>query len=146
MRLEAPKLSVAAYMVITRNCKDTFFRPEIPREEILMTRIGRRRRGRSRKENPSEEIVTVGDLLGDLIGDGKGVVAVPMDFGEKDFGNGYGAGLVVSLTCDQSEEKLEQAKDACLAIQRRFLPEIADTAHELFTDKVDRNPLPKTRR
>lgn len=44
-----------------------------------------------------------------LIGDGQARVSVSRDLSEKDYGNGGGVQVTVSLTCDQSQAALNQA-------------------------------------
>ncbi len=49
------------------------------------------------------------DYYKSLLGDEKGRVTVGRDLGEKDFGSGGGVSVTVSLTCDQSAEKVAAA-------------------------------------
>lgn len=49
------------------------------------------------------------DYYKSLIGDGLAKISVGADLGEKDFGNGGGVIVNVTLTCDQSAEKIQAA-------------------------------------
>ena len=49
------------------------------------------------------------DYYKSLLGDEKARVSVGRDLGEKDFGSGGGVIVNVTLTCDQSQEKIQQA-------------------------------------
>lgn len=49
------------------------------------------------------------DAYKDLLGDEKGKVSVSRDIAEKDFGSGGGVSVMVTLTCDQSRDKVNQA-------------------------------------
>jgi hypothetical protein len=44
-----------------------------------------------------------------IIGDGLAKITVGSDFSEKDYGNGGGVMVSVTLTCDQSDEKINAA-------------------------------------
>jgi len=54
--------------------------------------------------NPQQQ-----DLYKNLIGDGLAKVSVGRDLAEKDYGNGGGVLVNVTLTCDQSQAALNQA-------------------------------------
>lgn len=56
-----------------------------------------------------------------LIGDGKAGVTVSADFGTKKFGNGASSMVVVSLTCDQSQEKIGAAAELAAYTSRFFV-------------------------
>lgn len=49
------------------------------------------------------------DRYKSLVGDGLAKVTVGRDLGEKDFGNGGGVFVNVTLTCDQSEGMVQHA-------------------------------------
>lgn len=49
------------------------------------------------------------DYYKSLLGDQKAKVSVSRDLGEKDFGSGGGVSVTVTLTCDQSQEKVNAA-------------------------------------
>jgi hypothetical protein len=109
---------------------DEEFDVDIPEEEILM--VTRRRRSRG---GGDAKPARVKDILPELIGDGNMRVTVPVDIGEKKYGNGYSAGMVVSVTCNQSRESVEQAQEVARDIIREFLPDIASDAFDLFEEK-----------
>lgn len=49
------------------------------------------------------------DYYKSLVGDGLSKVTVARDNGEKDFGNGGGVMVSVTLTCDQSQDKIRDS-------------------------------------
>ena len=51
------------------------------------------------------------DLFKEIVGNGLSKVSVGRDLGEKDFGSGGGVMINVTLTCDQSAEKIAMAID-----------------------------------
>jgi len=63
------------------------------------------------------------DVLRRLVGDGKGKVSVGVDMSEKDFGNGFGASVMVTLTCDQSGEGVYNAGAEAGEIAKALLRE-----------------------
>lgn len=63
-----------------------------------------------------------------LVGDGKGRVSISRDESVKDYGNGGGVGVTVTLTCDQAEPAVQQA------IHLAY--ELADQAVRYYSDKI----------
>lgn len=71
------------------------------------------------------------DVYKTLIGDGQSRVTVGRDLAEKDYGNGGGVFVNVSLTCDQSQAGINQA------IQLAY--QIADGAAWHYHEQVKQN-------
>lgn len=76
-----------------------------------------------------------------IIGDGLAKVSVGRDLGEKDFGSGGGVIVNVTLTCDQSEGKLNEAlrlahtlsDQACWYYQQQLKKQLVEAG--ILTDK-----------
>lgn len=60
------------------------------------------------------------DYYKSLIGDGLSKITVGRDNGEKDFGSGGGVMVSVTLTCDQSQDKIRGAIDLAYQIADSF--------------------------
>lgn len=60
------------------------------------------------------------DYYKSLVGDGLSKVTVGRDNGEKDFGSGGGVMVSVTLTCDQSQDKIRGAIDLAYQITDSF--------------------------
>lgn len=74
------------------------------------------------------------DRFEDLIGDGNAKVTVGMDAGEKDYGNGFGMFLSVSLTCDQTEDGLDDGFDAAVGVLRTYAPDVKKKVEEIYKE------------
>ena len=159
MEWAIPKVRVSAEAVYNNGDTLEPFRAEPSVEEIMSTRVPRtqaKRRGRRRRTSkdpdppPAEKTTdpTVEDLLPELLaepGQPNMKLAFPIDLGEKDFGNGYGAGVTVVVNCGQTLEQARLAKDVSFALIREFIQEAADLGHEEYKKKKRRNPLGKQR-
>lgn len=64
-----------------------------------------------------EEIVA--DMIA-LVGDGKARISVSCDMSAKDFGNGAGVNVAISVSCNQDEATINQAVDM-LGVKVRLL-------------------------
>ena len=151
-----PKVRITGEITYNNGDELEPFRGEPSVEEIMNTRVRSstrgRRKGRGHKPvepTPDEtKAPTVEDLLPDLLaeaGSPNMKLVFPIDLGEKDFGNGYGAGVTVIVNCGQTMEKARLAKDVAFSIIREFLPEAADLGHDEYKKKTRRRPLGKQR-
>jgi hypothetical protein len=74
------------------------------------------------------------DQFNDCIGDGKARISVGADMGEKDYGNGYGIMFNVALTCDQSEDGLDQAVALAVDTLGSFIPDIKERVKDMYDE------------
>jgi len=75
------------------------------------------------------------DALREVVGDGGAKVSVGLDMGDKDFGNGYGASVMVTLTCDQSADGVNEAIEVATLVAKEGLEKNFDRASDLY-DKI----------
>ena len=78
---------------------------------------------------PSEEEV---DRFERLIGDGNAKITVGMDAGEKNYGNGFGMFLSISLTCGQTEDEIDEACDTAVRTLGDYAPDVKEKVEEIY--------------
>ncbi len=67
-----------------------------------------------------------------LLGDRAARVGVSMDMSDKDFGNGFGAHVSVSLSCNQDLSTIELAGELATDACRMLLPEALNAANSNY--------------
>lgn len=72
------------------------------------------------------------DELSDLVGDKQARVSVSMDLGDKSFGNGFGAHVTVSLTCNQDEETIRDTFVIAKGLTDEFVEEAFEQAQVAY--------------
>ena len=71
-----------------------------------------------------------------LLGNRGARVAVSLDMGDKDFGNGFGAHVTVSLSCNQDRGTIEEASDLAREACAFLLPRALDDADSAYRKYV----------
>jgi len=74
------------------------------------------------------------DSVRKLLGDENGRVSVNLNAGSKEFGNGFSASVTVNLTCDQSEEGIEDATDMAIGLAEEGLAKAFEAGKELYKE------------
>lgn len=82
----------------------------------------------------NESLQMARDELRRLLGDENAKVAMSANMGESDYGTGYGVHVTVTLTCDQSVEKVEEAMEVAKGIALEQLQISFAEAQEMFED------------
>ena len=80
---------------------------------------------------PTEEEM---DRFERLIGDGHAKVTVGMDAGEKDYGNGFGIFLSVSLTCGQTEDEIDETVATATSALSEYAPLVKKKVEEIYKE------------
>lgn len=78
------------------------------------------------------------DRVARLIGSGDSKVAVSLELKDKDMGSGYGAFVTVSLTCDGSEEGVDEAAELALGLANAYVQDAFQVARNTYL-KADRD-------
>ncbi len=74
------------------------------------------------------------DRFNDCIGDGKARISLGADMGEKEYGSGYGFMLNVTLTCDQSEDGLDQGVALAVDTIGEYAPMIKQRISDMYDE------------
>lgn len=69
-----------------------------------------------------------------LLGDAQARVSTAVDLSHKEYGNGYGVHVSVALSCDQKDEKLQQALDLAMSIAHEAASDHMDAASSLYDE------------
>ena len=77
------------------------------------------------------------DRVARLLGSGDSRVAVSMELKDKDMGSGYGAFVTVSLSCDATEDAVDEAAELATSLAKDHVTEAYFEAQRLYK-KVSR--------
>ena len=72
------------------------------------------------------------DAFEDLIGDGDAKIAVSMNMKDSSYGTGFGAHVTVTLTCNQDENTIRDARAMAGSLAQEFLDQSFKEAHEIM--------------
>jgi hypothetical protein len=86
---------------------------------------------------PPEELM---DAYEQLVGDGRAGVAVSADMSNKDYGNGFGSRVSVSLTCNQDAQTIANAIALAGNCARHYLSGQYDEGEKLYKERHTAQP------
>lgn len=78
------------------------------------------------------------DRLAALVGDGLAKVTCSFELSDKNFGNGFGSHVSVTLTCNQEEEDVDRAADLASALACKYTSENISTAEGVYRATLGR--------
>jgi len=87
-----------------------------------------------------EEIQNLGgrmkmsDDLKEIVGDGQGRVSAGLDIGEKEYGNGVGVSVMVSVACDQSRPGMVEGFELAAQLTEFFLGRLWERGVETYRE------------
>ena len=83
-----------------------------------------------------EDVDMPRDKLAALVGDGLAKVTCSLELSDKNFGNGFGAHVSVTLTCNQEEEDVDRAADLASVLVSRYAVDAVQVAEAVFKDTL----------
>lgn len=75
------------------------------------------------------------DRANKLLGDASARMSVSMDISTKDFGNGSGVMVSVSISCGQQDRTLTKAYELCKELSQEYAVDAFQEAQEIFKEQ-----------
>jgi hypothetical protein len=79
-----------------------------------------------------EDVELARDELERVLGDKEAKVTTSLNMNDKNFGNGFGAMVSVTLTCGQERRSMDEANALALDLTASYLSDAFKTAQELY--------------